>query len=129
MKSSQIFTLRYYVRPTALRMQKQYIIYYQTWTWVFSTGSFLSSKQLTEIQHSYSEIFSGFIPFIILVYLNIRILISLKNLRSRLNVRYHSENNPVKGKNKNRRVFLRAAFSRYLFLVLLKSYKKIFYRL
>ena len=40
---------------------------------------------------------SGLIPFLILVYLNIRILISLRNLRSRLNVRYHTENNPVKG--------------------------------
>jgi len=67
----------YYVKPTALRMHKQYIIYYQTWTWVFCTG---------------------FIPFIILVYLNIRILISLRNLRSRLNMRYQDENNPVKEK-------------------------------
>merc|ERR1711963_661082 len=41
---------------------------------------------------------SGLIPFLILVYLNIRILISLRNLRSRLNVRYHTENNPVKEK-------------------------------
>merc|ERR1711953_1246852 len=67
----------YYVKPTALRMHKQYIIYYHTWTWVFSTG---------------------LIPFIILVYLNIRILISLRNLRSRLNMRYQDENNPVKEK-------------------------------
>jgi len=29
---------KYYVKPTALRMDKQYIIYYQTWTWVFFTG-------------------------------------------------------------------------------------------
>ena len=26
------------MKPTALRMDKQYIIYYQTWTWVFFTG-------------------------------------------------------------------------------------------
>jgi len=57
----------YYVKPTSLRMNKQYIIYYQTWTWVFSTG---------------------LIPFASLLYLNIRILISLRNLRSRLNIRY-----------------------------------------
>ena len=47
MKSSQIFNLRYYVRPTALRMQKQYIIYYQTWTWVFSTGCLDRNRNIT----------------------------------------------------------------------------------
>ena len=44
--------------------------------------------------------FLGLIPFISLVYLNIRILISLRNLRSRLNTRCQEtqESNPVKGK-------------------------------
>ena len=28
----------YYVKPTKLRLDKNYIIYYQTWTWVFFTG-------------------------------------------------------------------------------------------
>jgi len=67
------------VKPTSLRMNKQYIIYYQTWTWVFSTG---------------------LIPFASLLYLNIRILISLRNLRSRLNIRYQDSQacNPVKVK-------------------------------
>ena len=32
------FYFRYYVKPTKLRMDKEYIIYYQTWTWVFTTG-------------------------------------------------------------------------------------------
>ena len=29
---------RYYVRPTQLRLKKEYIIYYHTWTWVVFTG-------------------------------------------------------------------------------------------
>ena len=30
---------RYYVRPTQLRLKKEYIIYYHTWTWVVFTGN------------------------------------------------------------------------------------------
>ena len=52
---------------------------------------------LTIASYLQTQTFPGLIPFLILVYLNIRILISLRNLRSRLNVRYHNENNPVKG--------------------------------
>eukprot|EP00092_Neocalanus_flemingeri_P014437 GFUD01015576.1.p1 GENE.GFUD01015576.1~~GFUD01015576.1.p1 ORF type:complete len:498 (+),score=105.88 GFUD01015576.1:152-1645(+) len=72
----------YYVKPTKLRMDKQYIIYYHTWTWVVSTG---------------------LVPFIILMFLNLRILISLKRLRSRLNVSC-SGVNPDKAKMRERRV-------------------------
>ena len=35
--SKQLF-ISYYVKPTKLRMDKNYIIYYQTWAWAFSTG-------------------------------------------------------------------------------------------
>jgi len=72
----------YYVKPTKLRMDKQYIIYYHTWTWVFSTG---------------------LIPFIILLFLNIRILISLRNLRSRLSANF-TGCNPDKAKQRERRL-------------------------
>jgi len=58
-------TWAYYVRPTQLRLKKEYIIYYHTWTWV---------------------VFTGLIPLIILVFLNLRILSSLRSLRCRLEI-------------------------------------------
>jgi len=59
----QTSTWAYYVRPTQLRLKKEYIIYYHTWTWV---------------------VFTGLIPLIILIFLNLRILSSLRSLRCRL---------------------------------------------
>jgi len=58
-------TWAYYVRPTQLRLKKEYIIYYHTWTWV---------------------VFTGLIPLIILIFLNLRILSSLRSLRCRLEI-------------------------------------------
>ena len=43
---SSFLRIRYYVKPTSLRMNKQYIIYYQTWTWVFSTGKWREPTHL-----------------------------------------------------------------------------------
>ena len=40
---------RYYVRPTQLRLKKEYIIYYHTWTWVVFTG-----KAETCVQNGFS---------------------------------------------------------------------------
>jgi len=57
-------TWAYYVRPTQLRLKKE-IIYYHTWTWV---------------------VFTGLIPLIILIFLNLRILSSLRSLRCRLEI-------------------------------------------
>jgi len=62
---------RYYVRPTQLRLKKEYIIYYHTWTWV---------------------VFTGLIPLIILIFLNLRILSSLRSLRCRLDTGKTSTN-------------------------------------
>ena len=35
---SKFYCFRYYVKPTMLRMNKRYIIYYSTWAWVLFTG-------------------------------------------------------------------------------------------
>ena len=42
-------------------------------------------------------ILAGLVPFVLLMFLNLRILISLRKLRSRLSSTF-SENNPEKGK-------------------------------
>merc|ERR1711892_396659 len=73
---------KYYVKPTKLRMDKEYIIYYQTWTWVVTTG---------------------FLPFLLLMFLNLRILISLRKLKSRLSSQ-HRVMNPDKVKMRERRI-------------------------
>ena len=65
-----------------------------------STPSHFSTKIMIWYFDWHFIKFSGLIPFISLVYLNIRILISLRNLRSRLNTRCQETQgcNPVKGK-------------------------------
>lgn len=66
-----------------------------------SQVSYRSVAINTTIHNSSSP---GLIPFVSLVYLNIRILISLRNLRSRLNTRCHGtqdDSNPHKGKQSN----------------------------
>jgi len=60
----------YYVKPTQLRLDKTFIIFYQTWTWV---------------------LFTGIIPQLVLVYLNIRILVALRKLRQRLRTSQQSK--------------------------------------
>jgi len=53
----------YYIKPTALRFNKEYITYYATWMWVIVTGV---------------------LPFAILLFLNYKILRSFRRLQSRI---------------------------------------------
>ncbi|XP_023347490.1 FMRFamide receptor [Eurytemora carolleeae] len=56
--------IRVYVKPTKLRLNREYIIYYGTWGWVVLTG---------------------LIPFLVLVVLNTQIYVALKDLKKRIN--------------------------------------------
>ena len=78
------------MKPTELRMSKEYIVYYQTWTWVVTTG------MLSRILFVGIFLIIGLIPFIILIFLNTRILISLRSIRARINYTI-GDNNPAKG--------------------------------
>ena len=79
------------MKPTQLRMTKDYIIYYQTWTWVVTTGTITAKQDYVVILF-----ISGLLPFILLFFLNTRILLSLRNIRARMNSTY-GDNNPAKG--------------------------------
>jgi len=53
----------YFIRPTTLRLNKTYITYYQSWTWIMITGV---------------------IPFSVLLFLNFKILNNIRRLKARM---------------------------------------------
>lgn len=66
-----------FVKPTALRLDREYIIYYGTWGWIVMTG---------------------LIPFLVLLVLNTQIYVSLKELRRKINQNQNSQRRgPIAG--------------------------------
>jgi len=53
-----------YVKPTDLRRSKEYVVFYHTWVWGFLTG---------------------FIPVVCLIFLNTKIYLAMKKIKSSLN--------------------------------------------
>ena len=68
-----------YVKPTDLRRSKEYVVFYHTWVWGFLTGD------QTEYFMIFWEKSSGFIPVVCLIFLNTKIYLAMKKIKSSLN--------------------------------------------
>ena len=79
------------VRPTDLRRSKEYVVFYHTLVWGFLTG-----KEDT-CQQPKLNVFSGFVPVVCLIFLNTKIYLAMKKLKSNLSDNKKQLNSNSKG--------------------------------
>ena len=101
------------MRPTQLRRTEEYVVWYHTWLWGFTTGYQRNEKNLSNIGNGeccrikeficvnvhLMPHFLGLIPVICLIYLNTRIYRAMKTIKTNLNNNKKKTNIEIKGQH------------------------------
>ena len=90
MTTTILFWFRLYVKATELRLNHDYITYYRNWIWVIATGRMQHSRQILCSLSITNNIYSGIVPFVLLLLLNLKIVHGLHNLKKRQKARRSS---------------------------------------